>query len=171
MSHPLKAFDVEFVKLNYGEHDFEFTVTDSFFEAFESSLKARDLKLNLKFTKAQSNFTLQFNFSGKVNVECDRCLTAIDLPVTGSNTLMVKITENLLEDQDDIIYISPGEYKLNIAQHLYDFILLALPIKKTCSDVGLVCDETITGKITQVIDVSVDDMGAERTTDIETEDN
>lgn len=172
MSKPLRAYDIEFVKLNYGDHSFDFTVTDEFFETFESSLKARDLKLNLVFTKATNNFTLLFNLEGKVNVECDRCLTAIDLPIKKSNTLMVKLTENLLEDQDDIIYILPTEYKLNIAQHLYDFILLALPIKKTCDNVGLVCDSTITQKITQVIDVEMEDVDteADRTTDLE-EDN
>ena len=52
-----------------------------------------------------------------------------------------------MEDQDDIIYILPSEYKLNIAQPLYDFILLSLPIKNTCDKVGKVCDASITGKI------------------------
>lgn len=84
--------------------------------------------------------------------------------------LMVKITENLLEDQDDIIYMLPSEYKMNIAQPLYDFILLSLPIKKTCDMVGRACDTAITGKITQVIDVELQETEAERATDFEEED-
>ena len=82
---------------------------------------------------------------------------------------MVKITENLLEDQDDIIYMLPFEYKINIAQPLYDFILLSLPIKKTCDMVEKVCDAAITGKITDVIDVEMQATDAERTTDFEEE--
>jgi uncharacterized metal-binding protein YceD (DUF177 family) len=170
MNKPLKAFDIEFVKLNYGEHQFDFSIDDDFFKAFESSLKAEDLKLNLLFTKSSGTFTLLFQLIGKVKIECDRCLTEINLPIKSENTLMVKITENLLEDQDDIIYILPNEYKLNISQPLYDFILLSLPIKKTCDKVGKVCDSTITEKITQVIDVELQTTDAERTTDLEEED-
>jgi uncharacterized metal-binding protein YceD (DUF177 family) len=170
MSNPLRAFDIEFVKLNFGEHRFDFPINDDFFKAFDSSLKAEDLKLDLNFTKAANTFTLVFSIHGKVKVECDRCLSPIDLPIESTNTLMVKVTENLLEDQDDIIYILPSEYKLNIAQPLYDFILLSIPIKKTCDHVGRDCDSTITGKITQVIDVELQETEAGRTTDIEEED-
>jgi uncharacterized protein len=167
MISPLKAFDIEFVKLKIGEHQFDYSITNDFFKAFDSSLKAEDLKLNLQFTRGNNMFTLLFKLHGMVKVECDRCLTEIDLPIESENTLMVKITENILEDQDDIIYILPSEYKLNISQPLYDFILLSLPIKKTCDKVGKVCDSSITGKITQVIDIDMQTTEAERTTDIE----
>lgn len=169
MNKLLKAYDVEFVKLNIGEHEYDFEINDDFFRAFDSSLKAEDLKLKLHFTKGNGTFTLVFRLSGKVKVECDRCLTEIDIPVESVNTLMVKITENLMEDQDDIIYLHPGEHKLNISQHLYDYILISLPIKKTCDIVGKVCDSTITGKITQVIDVELQTSDAQRTTDLELE--
>jgi uncharacterized metal-binding protein YceD (DUF177 family) len=82
---------------------------------------------------------------------------------------MVKITENLLEDQDDIIYMLPSEYKINIAQPLFDFILISLPIKSTCDMVGKVCDSAITGKITDVIDIEMQAADAERATDFEEE--
>lgn len=170
MSKPLKAFDIEFVKLGQGEHWFDFDINNDFFEAFESSLTAEDLKLRLSFTKGSNTFTLLFMLEGKVNVDCDRCLTPVSLPIKSTNMLMVKITENLLEDQDDIIYMLPSEYKMNIAQPLYDFILLSLPIKKTCDMVGRACDTAITGKITQVIDVELQETEAERATDFEEED-
>ncbi len=171
MSKPLRAFDVEFVKLSFGEHWFDFDINNDFFETFESSLRAENLKLRLGFTKGSNTFTLQFLIEGIVNVECDRCLTPINLPISSNNTLMVKVTENLLEDQDDIIYILPTEYKLNIAQPLYDFILLSLPIKKTCDIVGKDCDPAIVGKITQVIDIEMQETEGERATDFEEEED
>lgn len=166
MKKPLRAFDIEFVKLSNGEHEFEFSIDDELFKAFDSSLRAVDLKLNLLFSKSSGTFSLVFRINGKVRVECDRCLTEIDLPISSTNTLMVKITENIIEDQDDIIYIQPNDYKLNIAQPLYDFILLALPIKKTCEDVGKQCDPAFTQKIAQVIDHEMEATDAERTTDL-----
>jgi uncharacterized metal-binding protein YceD (DUF177 family) len=169
MSKPLKAFDIEFVKLGQDEHWFDFDINNEFFEAFESSLTAEDLKLKLSFTKGSNTFKLLFLLEGKVNLDCDRCLSPISLPINSSNLLMVKITENLLEDQDDIIYMLPSEYKINIAQPLFDFILISLPIKSTCDMVGKVCDSAITGKITDVIDIEMQAADAERATDFEEE--
>jgi uncharacterized protein len=169
MSKPLKAFDIEFVKLGQDEYWFDFDINNDFFEAFESSLTAEDLKLKLSFTKGSNTFKLLFLLEGKVNLDCDRCLSPISLPIKSSNLLMVKITENLLEDQDDIIYMLPSEYKINIAQPLFDFILISLPIKSTCDMVGKVCDSAITGKITDVIDIEMQAADAERATDFEEE--
>ena len=50
MSKPLKAFDIDFVKLGQDEYWFDFDINNDFFEAFESSLTAEDLKLKLSFT-------------------------------------------------------------------------------------------------------------------------
>lgn len=157
----LKEFDIEFIKLKEGEHQFEFHIGDAFFKAFDSSLSAQDIVVNLLFNKSGSMFTLEFGFEGKLETECDRCLSSIGLPVKGRHTLLVKITEHPKESEDDLIYLSTSDYKLNVAQHIYDFIHLSLPIKKTCSDAGLECDPAVTEKINSVIDVEVPDSESE----------
>ncbi len=156
MTNHLKQYDVEFVKLNEGTHQFDFEVDNTFFKAFESSLTAQNLSVKLHFTKATNMFTLLFEVQGIVNVECDRCLQDIQLPIKNSQTLMVKVTEFAPEEEeDDLVYISPADYKLNVAQHLFDFILLSMPIKKVCKDTGKTCDPAITDKITGEIDVEL----------------
>ena len=167
----LRDFDIEFIKLQEGKHQFEYHLTDAFFERFNSSLSARDIRINLLFTKSSSMFTLDFDIEGIVIVDCDRCLTSINLPIHGKHTVLVKLTEHQLENEDDLIYISPHDYKLNIAQHLYDFVLISIPIKNTCQDVGLVCDSSVTAKITSMIDVDLPDSEdlPERDTDEEEE--
>lgn len=165
----LRDYDIEFIKLKLGDHKFEYHLDESFFKAFKSSLSAEDIQVNLLFHKAEMMFTLTFEFSGKVSTECDRCLTAIHLPVKGKHIVLVKITEYPMENEDDLLYISPGDYKLNIAQHLYDFVSLSLPIKKTCQDVGKTCDETVTKNITSMIDVELGDRLPDRDSDEELE--
>jgi uncharacterized protein len=164
----LREYDIEFIKLKEGEHPFEYHLTDEFFKAFNSSLSTQDIKVNLLFKKSSSMFTLDFTIDGLVDVDCDRCLTRIAIPIRDEHRVVVKITEYPLESEDDLIYISSHDYKLNVAQHIFDFVNVSIPIKNTCSDVGLICDPAVTGKITSTIDVDVaENEGPERDTDDE----
>lgn len=165
----LKEYDIEFIKLKLGDHSFEYHLDRSFFEAFNSSLSSQDIKVDLTFRKSDTMFTMVFELQGNVDVECDRCLSPVSLPIKGKHTVLVKITDHPMENEDDLIYIGSHEYKLNIAQHLYDFVCLAIPIKKTCHDVGMTCDPAVTSNITSMIDVDNGDEIPERDTDIEEE--
>ncbi len=165
----LKEYDIEFIKLKLGDHKFEYHLTDQFFKAFNSSLSTKDIKVDLLFQKSNTMFTLVFELDGKLGLECDRCLSDIDLPIRNKHTVLVKITDHPMENEDDLIYIGSHEYKLNIAQHLYDFVNLSIPIKKTCSDVGKTCDPAMTKNITSIIDVENGDHIPDRDSDEEEE--
>jgi uncharacterized metal-binding protein YceD (DUF177 family) len=165
-----RDYDIEFIKLKEGEHRFEYQLTDSFFKAFNSSLSTQDIRVDLLFTKSGSMFTLDFEINGHVEVDCDRCLTRISLPISDQHRVLVKLTEYPMESEDDLVYISSHDYKLNIAQHIFDFVNVSIPIKNTCADVGLVCDPAVTQKITSTIDVDVAEFDIpERDTDDEEE--
>jgi uncharacterized metal-binding protein YceD (DUF177 family) len=52
-------------------------------------------------------------------------------PISCENRLIVKFEENVSDNGDaDIIYLSVDEYELDLRQHLYEFIHLALPIRR-----------------------------------------
>lgn len=161
----MRDYDIEFIKLKLGEHKFEYHLNSEFFKAFNSSLSAEDIQVDLLFQKSNNMFTLTFELKGKVETDCDRCLSPIQLPIESEHTVIVKVTEYPIESEDDLIYIGAHEYKINIAQHLYDFVNLSLPIKKTCSDVGKTCDPSVTANITSTIDVDNGDSMPERDTD------
>jgi uncharacterized protein len=164
----LKEFDVEFIKLKEGDHQFEYHLTDTFFEAFNSSLSTQGIDVFLTFTKSSHMFTLAFNLKGIVTLDCDRCLRRINLPIEDKHTVLVKITDQDIESEDDLLYISSHDYKLNIAQHIYDFVNLSIPIKKTCTDIGEICDKSVTDKISSVIDIeTVDNTTPDRDSDNE----
>jgi len=166
-----REYDIEFIKLKEGGHQFEYHLTDAFFKAFNSSLSTQGVKVDVLFTKSVSMFTLDFKIEGLVEVDCDRCLTRIVIPIHNEQKVVVKQTEQLLESEDDLVYISSHDYKLNIAQHIFDFVNVSIPIKNTCSDVGLICDPAVTAKITSVIDIDMADVDVpEQDTDYEEED-
>lgn len=161
----VREFEIEFIKLKLGVTEFEYHLTDEFFKAFNSSLSSDDIHVKLNFLKTESMFTLTFDFQGTVHTECDRCLSSIELPVDGHEVLLVKVTDREMEDEDDMITVGSNEYKLDVSQHIYDFVNLALPLKKVCRDAGKVCDETVAGRITSMIDVASGDRLPDRDSD------
>ena len=78
---------------------------------------------------------LDFFIDGSVAVECDRCLDEFNLQVTTNQRIIVKFHgDEAKVDKDDpnIIFISPKDDYINVAQFIYEFINLSIPIKKTC---------------------------------------
>ncbi len=128
---PLIHYSIPVKGLRNGIHQFDFQIDRSFFDNFEQSpISDCDIRLHLEFDKRPDMFVLQFDFQGSVRAECDRCLAEINLPIADSQRLLVKFSEEVETDEPDMVFISPETVKLNVAQYIYEFICLALPIIK-----------------------------------------
>ncbi len=112
-----------------GIHHFDFQIDRSFFKHFENSpIRECTIDLKLELDKRPGMLVLQFDFSGSVRAECDRCLEEIDLPVSGSQQLLVKLTSEPGREEAEVVYMDPEESSLQVAQYIYEFIVLALPM-------------------------------------------
>ena len=126
----LKKFNIPFVGLKEGKHNFKYTIDKKFFEHFEftefinPSLKC-DLVLNKKLTFLEINFKVD----GKVTIPCDVSTELFEHKIKSENNLIVKFGSSDYES-DDILVISEGSYQINVAQHIYETIVLSLPLKK-----------------------------------------
>ena len=122
-----KSFDIPFVGLKQGKHHFEFEVGKTFFDDFPFSLiedgkLIAEVELDKKETIMISNFIVH----GNVKVICSRCneLANIDLSDTMIN--YYKFGSEVEEDEN-LFVLSPDEYKINVAQQIYELISVALP--------------------------------------------
>lgn len=124
--------------LQNGIHYFNFEVGDGFFQAFEGSLIHQGrVFVDLALEKRDRVMTLTFDIGGQVHTECDRCLAPLDMPIHGHFRVYVKMSrEGTLEDED-VIIISPEETHLDIAQHMYEFIQLSVPMMQACEEVAV----------------------------------
>lgn len=127
-----KEYIVQFVGLAIGKHEYEFEVTDKFFESFDySEIKQGKIKVDLSLLKQSSMMSLEFAISGTVKVPCDLCTEEFDLPISGDYKLIVKVGGNDSQDEnDDIITIAANEHELDLSQYIYEYIMLSLPIKR-----------------------------------------
>ncbi len=141
----LDHFSIPFIGLKVGLHQLKFEVDDSFFAEYENSLvKQGELTVTLDLDKRSHMAVLDFSLEGTVITDCDRCMEDINLPINGEYTLHAKYSEQDMEPTDEIIYIHPRLDRLNVAQFIYEYIHLSIPMMKTCeSDPNASCNEEV----------------------------
>lgn len=127
----LKIFNIPFIKLPLSKHLFSYNIKDSFFNSFNNSpVHKGNLNVKLIFDKQQENlFILNFSIVGFVNVECDKCLEYFDLPIKNEQKIIVKLSSKNHVTSDDILIIPRTESEIHVAQLIYEFIILAIPLR------------------------------------------
>ena len=131
MKKGLKEFDVDIYNLSNKKHEYEFEVTDGFFEQLPDSFLHKG-KLNIKLSLDKSETMLQgmFKIVGSVEIACDRSAELFDFRIDTNDKLIFKYGDEYQELTEDIVVIPRSAPKLNVAQYIYEFIVLAIPIKK-----------------------------------------
>ena len=84
--------------------------------------------MSVTIRKYTGFFELLFHTEGTVTVRCDRCLDDMQQPIEADNRLMVKLGDTYTED-DDTVTIDEAEGILDVAWFIYEFTMLAIPIK------------------------------------------
>jgi len=121
--------------LKEGQHTFDFEIGNEFFEEFEESeIKEGRLKAYIEMEKRSSHLTLLVRISGTVMICCDRCLEMFARPLQCENRLLVKPGKSISDDDPDIISLSSDENEVDLRQNFYEYIHLALPIKRVHPD-------------------------------------
>ena len=126
-------FDLPIARLSLKTHKFAFELGRAFFEQFDPTgefIADGDLHANVTLIKTERVITIDSHITGTVRLTCDRSLDEYDHPLDVENKLLVRYSDEAKELDDDVLQITPDTLELNIAQHLYDYIGLALPMKK-----------------------------------------
>ena len=127
----LKAYDIQFVGLKEGVHDFEFDIDQSFFDIFGyDEFNKADVKAHIDLTKKPTLLELNFNVSGYVNVNCDLTNEPYNQDISNTLDLVVKFGDEYNDENDEILIIPRGEYQINVAQLIYELIVLGVPSKR-----------------------------------------
>ena len=134
MLEKLELYSIAFKGLSPGNHVFEWQIDDKFFAMYDKS-EISDACVNVQVTLwKHSNFLeLKFVFSGWAEVSCSRCLDPMRLDVVSQAKMYVRFGSEAGEDDsddNDVITLPYGEDRLNIAQYLYEYSHLSLPIRR-----------------------------------------
>lgn len=128
---PFKAFDIQFAGLKLGTHQYEYTIEQTFFELFEyDEYNSVSVKVRLELEKKTTLLELKLLAKGVVNVNCDLTNEPYDQSITSELEMVVKFGPEYNEDNEGILIIPHGAYEINVAQYIYELIVLAVPQKR-----------------------------------------
>ena len=134
-----KRYDIAFVGLKQGSHHFRFEIGKTFFEEFPYSLiEEGDLVAELVLDKKETIMIANFSVKGHVGLSCSRCNEPAQIYVKDTMINYYKFGTEIEEDEN-LFVLPPDEYKINVAQQLYELITIALPASPTHEKGG--CNE------------------------------
>ncbi|NNE78158.1 MAG: DUF177 domain-containing protein [Pricia sp.] len=126
-----KEFIIPFSGLRQGKHKFEYTINGQFFEAFGyDEFNEADVELEVTLNKSSTMLELEMKAQGSVNVDCDLTSEPFDQQIAAVLDLVVKFGEEYNDEDDEILVIPHGEHQINIAQYVYEMLVLAVPQKR-----------------------------------------
>ena len=126
-----KEYLIPFVGLKNGKHQFEYQLNSSFFDLFEyDEFEKSDILVNVSLDKHINMMQFDFKHKGTINVPCDLTGEEFDLPIKGKMKLIVRFGEERNDDNEELLILPFGEFEINIAQYIYEMIVLSIPQKR-----------------------------------------
>jgi uncharacterized metal-binding protein YceD (DUF177 family) len=130
MKH-LKEFNIQFVGLKEGSHLFEYEINSKFFEAFNyDEFESSSIKISLEFIKKSTLLELTFTASGYVEVPCDVTNELYNQIVQDVFRLVVNFGPEFNDDNEELLILPHEAYEFNVAQFIYELIVLSVPSKR-----------------------------------------
>lgn len=140
-----REYEIAFVGLKPGIHEFNYEVDDKFFAnfpEFDPELIGFDgckASVKLSLERHTSFMLLKFEIGGSVRVTCDRCGNILPLDLWDEFNLVIKQVDNpdemnQNEEDPDVFYISRTESHIHLSDWIYEFVLLSIPNQRMCSE-------------------------------------
>lgn len=131
-----KDYLIPFVGLKLGKHHFEYKIDNKFFEVFDyQEFKKSNVTVNVILEKKSNMLELNFNHKGTVNVPCDVTGEDFDLPIKSDMKLIVRFGEFFDNNNEELLILPFGEFQIDVAQYIYEMIVLAVPLKRVSLDI------------------------------------
>ena len=127
----LREFTIQFEGLKIGKHQFDYSIDNKFFETFNyDEFKSSEIAVELEFEKKSTLFELLFNIKGSVEVPCDLSNEYYNQEIKSSIPLVVKFGEEYNDESEELLILPHEAYQFNIAQYIYEAVILAVPNKR-----------------------------------------
>jgi len=125
------AYTVNIVGLSTKAHTFDYKIDDEFFTQYGTEiLSGGDFDVKVALDKHETFIDADFSITGNAKLVCDRSLEPFDEPLKLHRKVMFKYGDEPSELTDEIIIIARDQQSLELGQLIYEFISLAIPIKK-----------------------------------------
>ena len=133
-----KNYDIAFSGLKNGKHEFDFEITQAFFDLFDTEKEFTDAKITAHVLLEKHSTFLEFviTTNGTLGLECDITGDYFDHPFENSIQVLVKFGEEYDDSDENVITIPMQDYAFNVAQLIYEDVMLSVPMKKLSPNVS-----------------------------------
>lgn len=138
----LRNYEVSFSGLNNGKHEFKFEIEKAFFQLFDTEQEFTNPKIEADVFLEKHTTFLEFviKIKGTIDLVCDLTNDDFVHPIENEIKVLVKFGEEYDDSEEDVITIPAKDHAFNIAQLVYESVVLSVPMKKvspTISDEDL----------------------------------
>jgi len=134
-----REFEIAFVGLKTGIHEYDYEIRDKFFETYQQQdFRNCDARVKLRLDKNVGFMLLKFEIGGSLETNCDRCGNTLKIELWDEFNLVIKMVGDpaIMNDQEedpDVYFISHSESHIDVADWIYEFINLSIPMQKICA--------------------------------------
>ena len=127
----LNTFKIDIFRLENKQYLHEFEGNNDFFEALDQELIQKgSFKATVVLNKNETMIQMMYHITGSVELTCDRSLDLFDFPVDITQKMILKFSDHNEEITEELVLIDRNTQYINVAQDIFDFIGLQIPIKK-----------------------------------------
>lgn len=121
---------VRFSGLKPGRYSYSFKLEKEFFERFEND-EIRDGKVEIEafLEKTERVMVMNFTLCGEVTTLCDRCLGEMRVPIEGSESLNIRLSDTEVSDDENVAILPEGAFEIDLAQWLYEYVAVRIPMQ------------------------------------------
>ena len=121
---------ITFSGLASGEHNYSWDIDGEFFETDNySEISEASIHVNCRLQKSAKLMELDFIAKGTLTLPCDRCLELLQVKVNSSRKIIIKESDIINSDDDDVFYINRHDYQFSVQNWIREMILLSLPMR------------------------------------------
>lgn len=125
------AYSVNIIGLSNKLHHFDYEIGADFFRQYGTDLISEgNFKVDVALNKHETFLEADFKIKGTATLTCDRSLETFEYPIWTTQKVLFKYGEVDEEISDEIVMIHRDTATLELGQYMYEFIALAVPIKK-----------------------------------------
>lgn len=125
------AYRVNIIGLSNKVHHFSYEVGEALFREYGSDLVSEgSFRVEVSLDKCETFLEADFTIRGTARLVCDRSLEPFDYPIDTYRKVVFKYGDQDEEITDEIIIIQRDTAWIELGQYIYEFIALAIPLKK-----------------------------------------
>ncbi len=126
-----KKYAINVARLGPGKHVDAFELHGDFFRAFENAdILDSKMDVRIEMEKYETHLDAKFAFSGEITLACDRCAEPYQQLIQTAERIIYSFDPDLDFEGYEVMYTDRMEPQLVLVQELYDFVNMAIPIRR-----------------------------------------